>query len=119
LSNEFNKVLQRIEKKLDDIVIILKERFTPIDGLKFSPNISSVPSNDVINVYLLKLPDSLKKTMLAMIQKKEASASELAKLTKRSRSLESIHLNQLERMGYIEKYRKGKKVFFLIPNITK
>jgi len=44
---------------------------------------------------------------------------EVSKVTGRSRSVESIHLNQLERMGYLERYRKGKKIYFRIPSPPK
>jgi len=28
-------------------------------------------------------------------------------------------LNQLERMGYLEKYRKGRKIYFKVPTPPK
>ena len=108
------KRLQRIEEKLDTIIMILQEN-VPIKEVELSSEKMDVPLSAPISVYLLKLPDSLRQTMLAMDRLKEATTSGVAKTTGRSRSVESIHLNQLERMGYIEKFRKGRKVFFRIP----
>ena len=52
--------------------------------------------------------------MLVMERLGEATTVDVARETGRSRSVESIHLNQLERMGYLEKYRKGRKIYFKI-----
>ena len=50
--------------------------------------------------------------MIAMATLKEAAPEEVAKETNRTRGLENIYLNQLERIGYLEKVRKGKRVYF-------
>ena len=52
--------------------------------------------------------------MLVMERLGEATTVDVARETGRSRSVESIHLNQLERMGYLEKHRKGRKIYFKI-----
>lgn len=109
------KRLQRIEEKLDLVIKVLQENFSPTREIEVPSHKMDVALSAPISVYLLKLPDSLRQTMLAMDRLKEASTSIVAKTTGRSRSVESIHLNQLERMGYIEKYRKGRKIFFRIP----
>ena len=103
-----------MEEKLDTILNILQENVS-FKEIEVPSEKLDVPLSAPISVYLLKLPDSLRQTMLAMDRLKEATTSGVANTTKRSRSVESIHLNQLERMGYIEKYRKGRKVFFRIP----
>ncbi|MEM2905884.1 MAG: transcriptional regulator [Candidatus Bathyarchaeia archaeon] len=61
---------------------------------------------------LLKVPAHLRKTLLALFDLGEATASEIAPKTGRTRGLESIYLNQLERMKVVEKFRKGRKVLF-------
>jgi len=61
---------------------------------------------------LLKVPAHLRKTLLALFDLGEATATEVAPKTGRTRGLESIYLNQLERMRVIEKHRKGRKVLF-------
>ena len=61
---------------------------------------------------LLGLPDHLRKTMIAVAETNQATADQLAEKTGRVRNLESSYLNQLERMGLIEKFRKGRKIYF-------
>lgn len=63
-------------------------------------------------VDLLQLPDHLRKTMITLSEVNQATASELAEKTGRVRNLESSYLNQLERMGLIERFRKGRKIHF-------
>jgi hypothetical protein len=54
------------------------------------------------------LPDHLEKTKRAIILLGYASAMEVAKVTKRARSVESSYLCQLERMGIINGERVGR-----------
>jgi hypothetical protein len=54
------------------------------------------------------LPDHLEKTKRAIIMLGYASASEVAKVTKRARAVESSYLCQLERMGLIDVERVGR-----------
>ncbi len=119
MSNDLYVVLKRIEEKLDSIIRALDDRSSHTEKVHL-PQVKADPSpNDAITVYLLKLPDSLRQTMLAMGKLKDATTEEISQETGRSRSLESIHLNQLERMGYIQKYRRGKKIFFIVPSPPK
>jgi len=115
LSKEQREILRRIEEKIDAIAKMLEQHISSEDEVKVSSEKLNIPLSAPISVYLLRLPDSLRQTMLAMDRLKEAATSQVAQGTGRSRSVESIHLNQLERMGYIEKFRRGKKVFFRIP----
>ena len=61
---------------------------------------------------LLSLPGSLRKTILAMYKLGEATAEDLSDETSRLRAVESACANQLTRMGYLEKKRIGRKVYF-------
>lgn len=61
---------------------------------------------------MLKLPDNLRKTVLALGELGEATAKEVAAKTGRTRNIESFYLNQLARSNYITKIRRGKKVYF-------
>jgi len=115
LSKEQREILRRIEEKIDAVAKMLEQHISSEDEMKVSSEKLNIPLSAPISVYLLRLPDSLRQTMLAMDRLKEAATSQVAQGTGRSRSVESIHLNQLERMGYIEKFRRGKKVFFRIP----
>jgi len=119
MSDEFSLKLQRIEEKLDSLMKMLEERFSPSKNVDMLPMRVNMSPSAPISVYLLKLPDSLRQSMLAMDRLKVATAVEVSKVTGRSRSVESIHLNQLERMGYLERYRKGKKIYFRIPSPPK
>ena len=61
---------------------------------------------------LTKLPNTLRNTMIAITQLKEAPAEIVAKQTNRTRGMESIYLNQLVRMRYLKKIKKGKRIYF-------
>ena len=66
-------------------------------------------------IKLLKLPDHLKETMLALLKVGVAANSEqVAKESGRVRNIESSYLNELVRLGYAEKQRKGMKVYFTL-----
>jgi hypothetical protein len=127
LSDDLKEKLQRIEYKLDSInklmsqyIITSKEKkVVPIKPINFDAaekEIAAVFGDSSIYLHLLKLPDSLKKTMFAMNVLKEASSPQVAEVTGRTRSVESFHLNQLERMGYLSKFRNGRKIIFQMPS---
>jgi len=63
---------------------------------------------------LLQLPDHLRKTLLAVRRLGETTAEETSVETGRARTMESLYLNQLVRMGYLQKTRKGRRVYFKI-----
>jgi len=63
---------------------------------------------------LLKLPDHLRKTALAIDKLGEGTADEVASVTGRERAVESSYLNQLVRMGYVRKRRDGRRVVFTV-----
>jgi len=63
---------------------------------------------------LLSLPAALRKTVLVLYKRNEATAEDLATETKRLRAVESASANQLVRMGYVKKKREGRKVLFYI-----
>jgi hypothetical protein len=60
------------------------------------------------------LPDHLEKTKRALIMLGHATASDVAKVTKRVRAVESSYLCQLERMGLITVERVGRVKWFKI-----
>ena len=62
---------------------------------------------------LLSLPDSMQKTMMALQELKEGNAADVAKKTGRNRSVETIYLNGLVRMGLVSRERRGHKVYFI------
>ena len=115
MDEEERRPLQRIEEKIDLLNKMVREHLSISREMGVPSKKVDVPLSAPISVYLVKFPDSLRQTMLAMDKLKEAITDQVAEETGRSRSIESIHLNQLERMGYMEKFRRGKKVFFRIP----
>lgn len=79
------------------------------------------PAEDVDNggtglsvAVLLKLPDHLRKTMVALSKLIEGRADEVASITGRARAIESGYLNQLVRLGYVKKIRKKHQIYFAI-----
>lgn len=61
---------------------------------------------------LLRLPDHLRKTAMAVGELGSATADQVAAQTGRTRAAESDYLNQLVKMGYLKKERRGRTVFF-------
>ena len=99
------EVINRI-KKIEDRLAFLEKTIKRI-------NINPTTLSQTININdMLNLPSSLQKTMLAIQELEEATASEVAEKTKRDRTVETIYLNQLTRLGYLDKARKSRKVYF-------
>ncbi len=71
---------------------------------------SKLSKEDLIK--LLKLPDHLRKTLIAVILLREATATQVAEKTNRARAVESNYLNQLERINLLKRNRKGRTVYF-------
>jgi DNA-binding transcriptional ArsR family regulator len=61
---------------------------------------------------VLGLPASVAKSLTVLEELGEATASEVAEHTGRSRSIENIYLNELVRLGYVGKRRVGRKIYF-------
>ena len=115
---ELNKLLiQTLErlKKLEEIVEQIQNKYENFEIRQPPPlreRTNQLSPQAILEIDSMNLPDSLRKTMLTMVKLKEATPEEVAKETNRTRGLENIYLNQLERMGYIEKVKKGKRVYF-------
>jgi predicted transcriptional regulator len=54
----------------------------------------------------------MQKSMIALQELKEATAAEVAGKTSRNRSVETIYLNGLARMGLVSRERRGHRVYF-------
>ena len=104
----FGQLLKKIdglEKRLNEIESRLKAlELTSSGGEQWHYKLGIVD--------LLRLPDHLRETMIALSEMGNATAEEVMKKTGRVRNLESSYLNQLARMGHVERYRKGRKVIF-------
>jgi uncharacterized membrane protein len=91
-----------INKTIQEIIYSLRIEAVEIEVSGFKPS------------FIFELPDHLRYTIKAVMEKGNISAEEVSKITERSRSLESAYLNQLVRLGYIEKNRKGQIVLYKI-----
>jgi hypothetical protein len=95
--------MREIRCRLDDIERALSNR---------KPVTLEISSSD-----LFLLPDHLRKTYVVVASKGECKAAIVSNLTGRCRSIESNYLNQLARMGWLEKRRDLKSICFrLVSN---
>jgi hypothetical protein len=61
---------------------------------------------------LISLPDHLRRTYMIVVSKGECSAVQVSNLSGRCRAIESNYLNQLARMGWLNKRRVSKTTNF-------
>jgi PAS domain S-box-containing protein len=87
-----------------------------ISGLRetFPSDIEQESRKTIEMADLLQLPDHLRGTLVALSDMRKATASEVAEKTGKVRNIESVYLNQLERMGLLDKSRKGRRIYFRI-----
>jgi hypothetical protein len=100
LVNSNSKLLETYGKLLKT----QSSKKSPASALKLEPDAMA----------LLSLPMSLRKTVMVLYKLEKATATEIAKETKRLRAVESASANQLARLGYLRKERKGRDVYFYI-----
>jgi len=105
-SREIQEILRRL-RSIEDEIHKLRKR---VDRLEAITQITAKPPITADNA--LRLPDSLRKTMVTLAQLIEAPAEAIAEQTHRTRGMESIYLNQLTRMGYIQKIKRGRRIHF-------
>ena len=105
VNGEVSERIKSIEGRLDTLEKMLKT-------MSGSPARNPPLSIDMSD--LLALPSSLQKTMLALQELKDATSSEVAEKTGRDRTVETIYLNQLMRIGHLNKERRGRKVYFKV-----
>jgi len=96
--------IKRIEERLDALELAIKT-------IEASPERRASPT---LFKEFLTLPSSLQKTMLAVQELEEAMATEVAEKTGRVRSVETIYLNQLARLGYLTRIRKSRRIYFKV-----
>ena len=63
---------------------------------------------------LISLPDHLRRTYIFVASKGECDATIVSNLTGRTRALESNYLNQLARMGWLNKCKASKTTIYFI-----
>jgi hypothetical protein len=97
---------------LDAIFGEMREiRYRLDDIQKTFSNRKSIPLK-ISSSELFLLPDHLRKTYMAVASKGECKAVTVSSLTGRCRAAESSYLNQLARMGWLERRRELKSVCF-------
>lgn len=115
-------LLQTLErlKKLEEILQQIQLNLRQIESKETTPKIESnrLDSNAILEINLMNLPDSLRKTMIAIAKLKEATPEQVAEETNRTRGLENVYLNQLEMLGHIEKVRRGRRVFYRVLRVV-
>jgi hypothetical protein len=67
---------------------------------------------EVSDTELLSLPDHLRRSYLIVADRGECDATAVSNLTGRCRAVESNYLNQLSRMGWLNKRRISKTMHF-------
>ena len=105
MDKEVAERIKKIEERLDS----LETMINTIGTTSIKKDQNTINMSD-----LLTLPSSLQKSMLAVQELQEATASRVAEQTKRDRTVENIYLNQLTRLRYLTKERKGRKIYFKI-----
>ena len=104
--------------KFKEIITILHEISDKLDCLLPNEKSNSISDNSLFEcldvMTLLSLPDHLRTTATTLIDLQSATADDVAKITRKERAVESNYLNQLSRMGHVNKYRRGRKVYFSI-----
>jgi hypothetical protein len=122
--NELLTAIERVEKELGSMKSLLEqvassqqELIERSKGGKFIIGAAEEnnPTEDGLDVgILLRLPDHLRKTMLALAKLIEGRADEVSEITGRARAIESGYLNQLVRLGYVKKIRRKHQIYFAI-----
>ncbi len=110
LQEEVNTVFKenysKINQKTKEIIDLLQQQTLQIQ------------TQDIQTSVLLDIPDHMRKSLIKLMEKGEATAEEISDETARSRSLESAYLNSLANWGYVKKNRKGQLVYYS-PNFEK
>lgn len=100
--------LREIEKRIASLEEAVKARA----GAQGSTSGEPAP-----RVQFGDLPISLSKSLQAMQALGQADATAVSQKTGRNRSVETIYLNQLVRLGTLSRSRIGKKVFFRLAKV--
>ena len=112
------KELKAISSKLDKIVELLEaiRKGLPLSYRKVAEVGDALSTGIIDAVTLLSVPDHLRRTLVALAKLGgEATSEDVANATGRARAVESAYLNQLATLGYVIKERRGRKVYFIIP----
>ena len=98
-------ILDKIFKEM----LSMRQRLDDIENSFASWKPQPVP---VVESEIINLPDHLRKTYVVVVLKGECDAVQVSNHTGRCRAIESNYLNQLSRMGWLNKRRISKAVHF-------
>ena len=96
-----------MEAEFDEI----KKRLASLEDRVMDLEFGSTPIDDHIALSLT-VPDALRKTLFAVAKLGEATAVDVSKYTKRHRTMENRHLNELVRSGWLNEKRISKKKYY-------
>ena len=101
-------------RKLEEAIQHLRERVEQLENKQTqrSGTDYELTKQEIDEIDLMNLPTSLRRTMIAVVKLKEGTPEEVSELTKRTRGLENLYLNHLEMLGYVEKSKKGRRVYY-------
>jgi hypothetical protein len=88
-----------------------------LDDLERNMSQWSPKPTEIPDLKLLLLPDHLRKSYTTVAEKGECDATIVSNLTGRCRAVESNYLNQLARMGWLNKRRVSKTISFRLVEI--
>lgn len=96
-----NHRLDAVNHRLDEIAAIVSERIKP-QKIKYES-------------ILLRLADHERISYVSVLERGEATATDVSIDTGRKRAVESYYLNCLVRRGFMNKHRNSRTVYFSIP----
>ena len=115
MEKDFSSMKSYIEQMLTLQKEIL-EKLAKEEKMHEEESQDSEPTGGLSVAVLLKLPDHLRKTMIALSKLIEGRADEVANITGRARAIESGYLNQLVRLGYVKKVRRKHQIYFAVES---
>ncbi len=110
---KLSRDLEALSAKVDSI-LASQRRMIPVRAVGEKKAKDEIPYEALDVMTLLSLPDHLRKTAVAVTTLRRATAADVARETGRARAVESNYLNQLATMKYLQRERKGKKVYFYV-----
>lgn len=90
----------------------LDDRLRQLESRVAEVEIRSSPPVDDKMAMFLTVPDSIRKSLIAVSTLGSGNADEVSEITGRHRSIENKYLNELYRAGWLKRDRKGKKIFY-------
>ena len=102
---------QSVEERLSALEKRIQDLEQTISTVSQNETLTSRASPSTITD-LLSMPDSMQKTMMCLQEIREGTAADVAEKTGRNRSVETIYLNGLVRMGQVARERRGHRVYF-------